>query len=263
MSRREGGPASPRLRSGRRSEAHSAKEGGLTLLEVMVASVIALFVLFGIGSMDVGRVRMENELRLRSSTSSEQGKVPLAALSLTKALERADRIRIIDTGITASTPFTTANLADIQIRTFDPTTACGTGCTGAGVIPDPCCFDIPANYRWDEYKRDAGANEIWLYRDAAAGCVKRVLAGEATEMTAEFRDQAAAPPGGDPAIGGQAGADNNTIEFRIRWSNGTDSQDFKGQVTSRAIPYTNVGTSLGNSGWGQASSDIGPPASCP
>ena len=257
---------------------------GMTLIEVIVAAALALVVVLGIGTMDVGRLRMEDELRNRSGLLSEQSKAALASLSLTKALERADRINIRNTGIAGNAPFIAADQADIQIRTFEPDTNCtvvGAGCpvicpNCVAVPQPPCCFDIPGNYRWDEYKRNAATNEIWFYRDAggAGGCVRRVLAREAVQMTVTFRDEAP-PPAGDPAreppVGGPAGADNNTIAYTIRWDNGLAAanqrtQDFRGQVTSRAIPYSNINAAVGNSGWGQATGAVdpsAPPAACP
>ena len=258
----------------------------VTLIEILVASAVALVVALGIGTMDVGRLRMENEVRSRTGVTSEQEKVALAALSLSKALERADRINIRNTGINGNLPFNAPpNRGDIQIRTFEPDTECpaiGAGCpivctNCTGPLPPPCCFDIPGNYRWDEYKRlgppgaPAVANVIWLYRDAAAGCVRRVLAGEASQMTVTFQDEAPPPPGGDPLVGGPAGSDNNTIAYKIRWDDGAGrTRDFNGQVTSRAIPYSNIKAAINaqgaNSGWGQATGAVDPsepPAACP
>ena len=257
---------------------------GVTLVEVVVAVAIALFMVLGIGVMDVGRLRMENELRSRSGATSEQAKVALAALSFTKALERADRINICNTGIGGSQPYQgPPDRGDIQIRTFEPDTDCpavGAGCPAVcpgctGAAPPACCFDIPGNYRWDEYKRNRPTDEIWLYRDVplAGPCpAKRVLAGETVAMTVTFRNEAAAPPGTNPPIVGSAGnEDNNTVGYTIRWDNGLNgsarmNQDFRGQTTSRAIPYSNINAVVGNSGWGQATGAADPsppPAACP
>ena len=260
---------------------------GVTLIEILVASAVALVVALGIGTMDVGRLRMENEVRSRTGVTTEQEKVALAALSLSKALERADRINLLNTGINGNLPFNAPpNRGDIQIRTFEPDTDCpvvngncpivctdvnpALRCTGA--LPPPCCFDIPGNYRWDEYKRrgppggPAVANVIWFYRDAGARCVRRVLAGEASQMTVTFQNEAPPPPGGDPPVGA-AGSDNNTIAYLIRWDGGAwRTRDFRGQVTSRAIPYSNINAAVGNSGWGQATGNADPsppPAACP
>ena len=66
-----------------------------------------------------------------------------------------------------------------------------------------------------------------------------------------------------------AQADNNLIRYAVAWDNGlagprNRTQTFTGQVTSRAISYSNVGASAGDSGRGL---DVGglnsPPASCP
>ena len=238
-------------------------DSGVTLIEILLASAIAVFVALGIGVMDVARLRMENELRSRGGVLSQQANVSLAVLSLSKTLERADRIIIRNGGAAG----------DIQLRTFEPDTDCPvvgagcpvvcTGCTGA--IRPSCCFDLPGNYQWDEYKRNAGTNEIWCYRNVGAGCARRVLAGEATQFNVAFSPEAAAPPGGDPPVG-VAGEDNNTVAFMIRWDTGTDAENFPGKVTSRVIQYSNVNAGAGDSGWGQATGAAdpsAPPAVCP
>ena len=257
----------------------SRGEEGITLAEILVASAVALVVVIGIGTMDVGRLRMENELRSTIGVTTDEEQVALTALSLAKALERADRINVLNTGIAGNAPFVAADEGDLQIRTFDPDTDCPvigagcpivcTGCTGA--LAPPCCFDIPGNSRWDEYKRNAATNQIRLYYDAAAGCAQRVLAGEAARMTVTFKDEAPPPTGGEPGVGSAGNEDNNTIEYKIRWDNGLAgsdqrTRDFRGQVTSRAIPYSNVQATVGNSGWGQATGAADPsppPAACP
>ena len=246
---------------------------GLTLIEIVAAIIVSIVIMLGIMSLDTGRFRMENELRSRGGLLSEQAKVGLAALNLAKALERADRINIRNTGIGGNQPFSgPPNRGDIQIRTFEPDTNCpavGPGCLTicnpcTGAIPLPCCFDITGNYRWDEYKRDDATNQIWLYRDVTAACPpSRILAGETVEMTVNFQNEAAAPPGGEP-FGGSL--DNNTVAYAMKWDNGTDEQRFGGQITTRAIPYSNVNAAVGDSGWGQATGAVDPsppPPACP
>ena len=230
----------------------AAWEQGLTLMELMVASTIAMVVAFGVWTMDVGRFRMNEELRERSGVATYQGQAALtAAMKLAKSLESADRINVVST-----------NPGDVKIRLFAPVADCGIGCIGGG-NPDPCCFDNPANYRWEQYRLTG--NDLQWYRDMGT-CALRIIAREITGLTVVFQDAAlAAPPGGEP----MGGADNNLLQYTVTWDNGLPgprnrTQTFTGQVTSRAIPYSDVNAAAGDSGWGLDAGGLNnPPGSCP
>lgn len=213
-------------------------------MELIVASVVALVVVFGVVAVDSGRVQMHEELRVRSEVMSQHGQAALsAAMRLGKSLERADRINVLST-----------SPGNVRFRTFVPTADCGSGCTGG--IPDPCCFDLPANYQWDQYRLTG--TEMRLYSNLNAGCTLRVIARDITGLTFTFVDQAPQPPGGGPDL------DNNLLGYTLVWTDGVRSHQFSGQVTSRAIAYSNLNTSTSDSGTGLAAPGVSnPPAMCP
>ena len=219
---------------------------GLTLTEVLVAATLGVVVIMGIGLVDVGRFRMGEDLRQRTGISAGQGDVALAAMHLTKNLERADRINL-----TAA--------SGIQIRVPSLQGACAVG------IPASACFDDPNNFRWDQYRLTAG--QVRYYSDTGAGCgTLRVLTTQVTAMTfAYVNDYAGAPPGGEPPV-----QDNNAVSYSLTWDNGlagpqNRTQIFSGQAVARAVPYSNVNAAApGDSGSGLSTGGLpNPPALCP
>lgn len=222
----------------------------MTLAEVLIASIIGLMVFIGFTTMDISQVRMQAQVRTDATLNVDQGPAALAAIRLARALERADRLCIRSN-----------NRGNVQIRTFKLLPAdrvnCAAvgpgcpvvcnGCTVAGAPPPPpsaCCFDIPGNYQWDQFRRISSTDELRLYSNTGAGCGNMtVLARNITDMSVNFRNEAGAPPGGEP-FGGNI-RDNNTVEYSIRWDNGPKAHIFNGQVTSRAIPYSNVNANPG------------------
>ena len=80
-------------------------------------------------------------------------------------------------------------------------------------------------------------------------------AGHITAFNLAFsEDRAGFPPGGDGDLTGDGAPDpqdNNIIEYQVTWDNGTgQSRTFRGEVTSRAIPYSDVSIATGDSGAG-------------
>ena len=217
----------------------------MTLMELILATGISLVILGVVFFMDVGRTRMHQDQRLNSAVLTEQAGAALSGVvRLTKYLEEADRIVL-------------PKAETVQFRTYIGATACagGTACPNMlttpppAAPPDPCCFDVSANYRWDEAAH-AGANQLILWDNTGGGCgVSRVLATQITSATFQFaNDVAPPPPGGEPSPN-----DLNLLQYIVTWDDGVNrSQIFAGQVASRAIPYSNLGASATDSGQGLA-----------
>jgi len=206
-------------------------EDGMTLTEVLVATALAMVVLFGILTADVARFRMGEDIRQRSSvTSAERGRAAFAIIHLTKHLERADRL---DLG--ATTP------GLYQFRW-------PAGCTQATL---PGCLDVAANYDWDQYRLTGSQLEFNTNRGTGGCGAWTALSRQIAGFTVQYSDEAPAPPGGDPV-----NQDNNMVRFTIQWNDTASlSQDFTAQVAIRGGAYTNVDTGL---------SPVSPPsAACP
>ena len=241
---------------------------GVTLTEVLIASALAVIVVIGIGALDVTRTRMEEKLRQDSGVLSERGQVALAALQMSRHLGRADRIRILETGILGVNP--TSGGIDhgiIQIRYADV--------AGCPQPVAPSCLDNAATYHWDQYS--LGSGSLVHYEDTLVNgppnCVGKVLAQQVGSLTFRYQDVAQTPPGGAPFAPDES--DNNIVEYAVRWDNGLttpDHQDlvFRGEVDPRAIAYSDVNAELtpaeGDSGSGVAPATpaFDPPAApCP
>ena len=234
----------------------------MTLTEVLVASAVAAIAVIGITAMEVSRARNQAELRRRSGVLTDVAQTGLAAsIQLTRSVEAADRIRFLAAG----------DPTNMLLRTFDPDTDCAglpNSCVAPpGGAPALCCYDVAANYRWDEYRRTG--NELRYYRDianvAAGGCANRtVLSREIGSFSVDFVDATPqAPPGGEPPIGAP-GSDSNTLRYSLLWDNGLAgaqrlTHTFSGQITSRAIPYSNVNSGAGDSGSGMAPPGVSDP----
>ena len=217
---------------------------GVTLMEVLVASTLAVLVVIGIGRMDVGRVQIVEDLRQRSVASGigYREETALALFHLSKHLEQADRINLVNTGIPAAIPFTgPPGVANLQVRI----PVCPTS------PPTPACYDVATSYRWDQYVRIG--NELRFYENTAVGppylCSSmRVLARQITSFTIAFMDTAPAPPGGEPLPAPPFPLlnrpDNNVLEFALLWDNGATptplTQEFHSEVTTRGVAYSDV-----------------------
>lgn len=204
------------------------RQDGMTLTEVLVATVLAMVVLFGIVMTDVARFRMGEDIRRRSSIMSpERGNAALAVIHLAKHLERADRL---DLGATVAGLY--------QFRS-------PAGCTQATL---PGCLDAAANYDWDQYRLNGTRLEFNTDR-GAGGCagwtpISRQIAG----FTVQHKNESTmGPPGPEPLPGNE---DNNMAEFTIQWSDPStgQSQTFRGEVASRASAYTNAPNALAPTG---------------
>jgi len=220
-------------------------EHGLTITELLIASVLVVLVAFGIVAVDSGRTQMHMEVLERSGLIAGQAEVGLAAVGIAERLATADRLNL------------NAGTGVYQFRVPVMQGPC------AGGAPAPGCFDNPANYRWDQYRLNAG--ELRLYTNTGGGCgTMRVAARNVGALSFTYQDQAAAPPGGDGAV-----QDNNLVGYAATWDNGrlppnNHTQVFQGWVASRAIPYSDVNTTATESGSGLSAGAVSPPpAPCP
>lgn len=124
---------------------------GITLFELLVASVLGVVVALAMGQVDVSRIYHSQEVRGTATAQSEAG---FAVTHMTKQLEQADRVNLV-------------SASDLQLR-IPPNTS------------NPADFDNSANYVWKEYKYDSPTQELRFY-DPAAGCT----------LAATFRDLSA------------------------------------------------------------------------
>ena len=212
-------------------------ERGVTLTELLVASTLAAVVAIGISTLEGGRVKMEQEILGRAGLSSDQNWVALATVGMAQRITQADRF-VIDNGTGV-----------FQFRV-------PVGCM-AGGPPATACFDNPANYGWDQYRLTAG--QLRLYTNTGAGCgALQVLANNVTGLAFWYIDFAPVPPGGAPLL------DNNLMEYSVTWAAGGKSRNFAGRASSRAVSYSNVNTTLFDSGSGMAPAGVAdPPPACP
>ena len=173
---------------------------GVTLLEVMIASAIAIVIALGLAMVEGTRARVHEDTRRRVVDEPERKNASLAALHIAKSLETADRMNLV--------PATSV----YQVRmSVCPTSA------------PPSCFDAAVNYQWVQYRLNA--NELRLYQFARppAGCPAiQVLAREITALTINV----------DPLNL------NNGAMYSLTWTSGARNQTFPGQVITRLRPET-------------------------
>ena len=195
---------------------------GMTLIEILTATTIALIVILAIGQVDVSRVRLSEESRQRSGVGLNAA---FAIAHMGRLLQEADLVNLL--GPTS-----------LQFRRFtgDP--------TAAGAL------DTPANYQWAQYQladvnpADGTMDTIQFNDNTSAGCGAAEDSFDATSLLMQYRDEAGTPPGGEPL----GGLDNNLLLITV---NG----DFTTEVVIRNGAYTNVATGLSTAAGG-------PPGSC-
>lgn len=249
----------------------------MTLTEIMIASTLAVLVVIGIGQVDVTRVRLAEDIRQRSGvTSPNRLLASIAALQIAQHLERADRLLLSQDGISAGQLDTDVFFRVPIVGT--PQAVDQGSCTlcqgSATTPPNPCCFDIAANYRWDEFRLNKSSGELKLYTniraaDGTANCsnVTTLVLGDVASFVVQYQNEGTLAPGATPPTGTNliAPNNNNVLRYAIEsvWSDvqGTShSQVFPGEVTIRGAGYTNA--PLGNQN--PALADVSPPpaASC-
>lgn len=213
-------------------------EYGLTLIEVLMASIVGGVLLFGMVAIDSPRTRMYE--MLRQEMSSQHGDAALAMGHIGRNAERADRINII-------------NATNFQVR----------------IPQSPTGLDSPGTYRWFQYKYNAAERALDYFENIPPCTVRTRIATQLSAVDFNFRDAAAAPPGGEPF--GDA-RDNNQFLYSLTWSNGlpapnTLTHTFEGQTALRSGTYSDVSaTAVGpaaDSGGGLAPAGVSsPPAGC-
>ena len=204
----------------RRSRRVSAPRAGITMLELMIASVIGIVIMLALGNIDATRVYLTNQIRSSSTSLSDASFAVSLAI---RDIQQADRVVVL-------------NPTSLQVR-----------------IPLPAAatdLDNPANYKWVEYQYDDVAREIILY-DPATSCTVRQRFGRCTANDAvcfsglniRYGNESPAPPGGDPnGPSLNPPDDNNTLQFTISWTDSKTNvtQSLTNQATMRASAYTNL-----------------------
>ena len=129
---------------------------GITLMELLIASALAVVVAIGLGTMEGGRNEMGREVLERSGLTTEEGQVALATVQLAERIARADA-------------FIATGGGSYQFRIPQD-------------CPTPACLDNPASYQWDQYQLSVGI--LRLFQDTAAGCgTSRIVARDVTALT--------------------------------------------------------------------------------
>ncbi len=218
---------------------HLSAARGFTLIELIIASGIAVVVILTVGQIDVTRTRLvEQVIRPQTTFMTDTA---LAGQHLIKYLMQADRVNLISAG-------------NIQLR-----------------IPvNRNALDANAGYRWAQYRLidtngDGLPDEIHFYDDTVAGCGVDAKFGGAgsgnfvytSGLVITYKDETITPPGGEPPQ-----QDNNVLEVSVSrtWTDLTTSQsttvNSTGEVTIRAGAYTDLATGLAPAGISD------PPAVC-
>ncbi len=217
-------------------------QAGFTLAELLISSLLMSVVAIGIYSIDVSRLRIQNDLRRAAGATSDELLTELAVMDIQKSLEQADRVVMLDTNADGTWDV-------IQVRTT----------TGTGAnLSDPSDLN---NYRWDQYSLVGGDLLYFKNIPPAGACPQSVvMARQITGLTFNFRNEAIkAPPGGEPFI---TGDDNNVVSYTVSWNDGTRSHGFAGEVTLRGAPYSNLNAAVGDSGEGTAGALPAVPIPC-
>ncbi len=210
---------------------------GVSLIELLMATAVALVVLLAIGNVDVTRILFLKDLTQAVPQTSEAA---FALAHMIRSLQQADRINLI-------------SASNIQLRIPQA--------SGGSLNPTNANYDLPGNYRWVQYKLvpPVSPNTIQFYDNTALDCTPDWSAGgpanPLTDLTIGYQNEAPAPPGGDPAIPSPPvpplGADNNVLLIRISWPNANSpppTLSYTGEVTIRSGAYTQTMTGLAPAG---------------
>ncbi len=264
---------------------------GVTLLELLLAVTLGFVILLAIGNLDVTRMRLTQDV---AGTGAFQASAERVLFHMAKRLEQADRINLLCTGGSPNGPSPACVGAEtnIQIRFPDPKAtncpsvappSCPAVCVGCGgPVPEPCCFDIPTNAHWVEYRYDPVAKAVRFFDDSnydpnggPYDCTSVKVIGQGMDgLVLTYQDVTIAPAGGGGSEPFTGGEDNNTMQIELTGSaDPTTSQPRSAslQVTIRASAYTDVNASSGaagdDSGTGLQAPGLGdinpPPAPCP
>jgi len=151
---------------------------GITLMELLIAVVIGLFVLAAFTGIDLSRIFLTNEA---NANAGFQTNVAYSLGHISRELLDADRVVLVSS-------------SNMQIRRV-----VGTDLNSAD------------SYDWTQYRYDAGAGTIQLYQQTEAGCSNYLLAENITAVQFAFSDESITPPGGEPL----SGQDNNMLQITV------------------------------------------------
>lgn len=220
---------------------------GMTLLELLLASGIGFVIILALGHVDVTRIRMSQDISERIQGSGESS---LAIVSIVRDVERADRVRMLTDACTVpGAPLTSSSCVQIRIPEIDRNgpgggpNACPNCTTAAS--PNPCCFNIGDNYRWVQYRFNAGTIE--RYDETVQNCNQQQTFTGISGLTVSYVDEAQAPLGALGAEPLPGNEDNNMVQVVVQWPNPADPATpytTLSQVALRATPYTNVPNGL-------------------
>lgn len=189
-------------------------ERGLTLTEILMASIVGGVLLLGMVAIDSPRTRMYEVLR--QEMSAEHSDAALATMHISRNIERADRIyRFNNTSFMLRIPQSPPNL------------------------------DVNAGYRWIQYKYNAAERALDYYENIPPCTARTRIATQLSAVNFDFIDAALpAPPGGEP-FGVADQRDNNQFFYSLTWENGlpapkTLNHVFQGQAALRSGSYSNV-----------------------
>ena len=197
---------------------------GFTLMEVMVALALSIGLLLALMIADASREQLRTETRARSQALIAQTRPALFITHIEQHLGKADRIKIVNTGIPTITPYTAPpNQGKIEFRYST--------CTS----PTSACLDDSTKYQWDGYR--LSGTQLQYLTSLCPGTAT-VIAEGVTALTFNFY-QSEPPP---------AQADNNVIEYALKWDDGTRSRIFHGKVIGRDITKCGHELPAGDSG---------------
>ena len=192
------------------------RRAGITMIELLIASVIGIVIMLALGNMDSTRVYLSDQIRRSSSSLSEAS---LAVSLAVRDIQQADRVVLL-------------NPTSVQVRIP----------LAAAASNPPASLDNPANYKWVQYKSDGINHEIVLYDPPCTarqrfGRCRTDESGCFSGLEISYVDASPAPPGGDPP-----NQDNNTQQFKLSWRDikTNVTQDLIDQATMRASAYTNL-----------------------
>ena len=219
---------------------------GVTLMELLVASLIGLVVILAISQVDVTRVLISEDIR-RSTPSLTEASLIITEMG--KSMQQADRINLVSNG--------TSQPGNVQLRLPVDNLPAGF---------DP---DAAASYKWVQFRFDPSNKRIVMYDPASQpGCSVYTRFGYCgpgqttcfSGLTINYANESPRPPGGEPTgiTNLNSPDDNNVLVMTISWTDSRtgQSQSFTGQSTIRAGAYTNVST-------GMAAPTVSPPPTPP
>ena len=195
---------------------------GVTLLELLLASMIGLVVVLGLSKIDVTRIYLSQEVQNRTRGPSE---AMLVLSSIIKDLEQADRAVLYGPDCGGGTPSSCLKFR-IPIGTdFDNTNP------------------VVNNYKWFKYSFSAGQIQYDAITDTGCGTDRTFK--DLTGLTFAWRDESPTPPGGREPFAPPT-EDNNVIEIQVSWHDPTSGVDrsYTGQATMRAGAYTDLTSGL-------------------